>query len=101
MHSIAGYNHVLTLLSDNASLRIVEDAFKDKTDARRVLELPYDNVQISDNIMDTEHAVQPLHSNPLYMPSSNFKSSMDEGNLFCRIYLHLILRNDKSKIFSF
>lgn len=80
MHSITDYNCALTLHSDDASSRIIEDAFKDETDAGKVSELPCDNVQTSDKVKDMAQ-----HSNHPSPPSSDFEPSMDEGNPSSRI----------------
>ena len=75
MHSIADHNYALMLHSDDASSRIIKDAFKDETDARKVSELPCDNVQTLDNVKDMEQ-----HSNHPSPPFSDFEPFMDKGN---------------------
>ncbi|KAG9309295.1 hypothetical protein JVU11DRAFT_10782 [Chiua virens] len=79
--------HLKAHVYDDASSRIVEEAFKDEMDGGKVLELPRNNTQTLDHVEDTEHAVQALHAsgNHPSPSSSEFEPSMDEGNPSNRI----------------
>ncbi|KAH0828949.1 hypothetical protein J3R83DRAFT_2377 [Lanmaoa asiatica] len=77
--------HLKAHVYDDASLRIVEDAFKDEADAEKASELPRNNVETSESVKDVEHAVPTMHSNRPSLPSSDFEPSMDEGDPSSRI----------------